>query len=359
MKSEKVSLYFKEGASDKVYLASLDEVDNNRFVINFAYGRRGATLTTGTKTKAPVGYEVAKNIYDKLVKNKIAAGYIPGIDGPEYAHTDADRQATGIQCQLLNFIEEAQVTPLLQDTMWWAQEKYDGKRMLLHKAEPTVDPTANTVTAINRSGLSIGAPDVILTDAGRIDQAYLIDGEVVGESYFAFDLLELGNMDLRDAPYSQRLAYLTQLGLQNSLVVGATARTTAEKEQLFAALQNAGTEGIVFKQHNAPYTAGRPNSGGTQVKFKFYATASVVVTKINDTRSVAVAVLDGETPVGVGNVTIPPNKAAPAVNAIVEVRYLYAYKDGSLYQPTYIGVRDDLSATDCASTQLKYKKDTS
>jgi bifunctional non-homologous end joining protein LigD len=70
MKSEKVSLYFKEGASDKVYLASLDEVDNNRFVINFAYGRRGATLTTGTKTKAPVGYEAAKNIFDKLVKNK-------------------------------------------------------------------------------------------------------------------------------------------------------------------------------------------------------------------------------------------------------------------------------------------------
>jgi len=359
MKSEKVSLYFKEGASDKVYLASLDEVDNNRFVINFAYGRRGATLTTGTKTKAPVGYEVAKNIYDKLVKNKIAAGYLPSAAGPEYAYTDADRQATGIQCQLLNFIEEAQVTPLLQDATWWGQEKYDGKRMLLHKVKPMAEPTANTVTAINRSGLSIGAPDMILTDGGRIDQSYLIDGEVVGETYFAFDLLELGNMDLRDAPYSQRLAYLTQIGLQNSLVVGATARTTAEKEQLFAALQSTGTEGIVFKQHNAPYTVGRPNSGGTQVKFKFYATASVIVTKINDTRSVAVAVLDGETSVGVGNVTIPPNKAVPAVGAIVEVRYLYAYKDGSLYQSTYIGVRDDLPVTDCASTQLKYKKDTS
>jgi bifunctional non-homologous end joining protein LigD len=220
-----------------------------------------------------------------LSQNKIAAGYLPGAAGPEYAYTDADRQATGIQCQLLNFIEEAQVAPLLQDTMWWAQEKYDGKRMLLHKVEPTaattmettvettaettVEPTANRVTAINRNGLAIEAPDIILTDAGRIDQSYLIDGEIVGESYFAFDLLELGTLDLRDAPYSQRLAYLAQLGLQNSLVVGATARTTAEKEQLFAALQSTGTEGIVFKQHNAPYTVGRPNSGGAQVKFKF------------------------------------------------------------------------------------------
>jgi bifunctional non-homologous end joining protein LigD len=151
------------------------------------------------------------------------------------------------------------------------------------------------------------------------------------------------------------LAHLAQLGLQNSLVIGATARTTAEKQQLFAALQSAGTEGIVFKKHSAPYTVGRPNSGGTQVKFKFYATASVVVTKINHTRSVAMAVLAGENLVGVGNVTIPPNKDVPALNAIVEVRYLYAYQDGSLYQPTYIGVRDDLRVAACANTQLKYK----
>lgn len=357
MKTENVSLYFKEGASDKVYLASLDEVANNRFVVNFAYGRRGATLTAGTKTKAPLGYEMAKNIYDKLVKSKTAAGYIPSDHGPEYAYTDADRQATGIQCQLLNFIEEAQVDQLLQDNAWWAQEKYDGKRMLLQKVEPTVDSTANGVTAINRRGLSVGAPDVILSDANRIDQSYLIDGEVVGETYFAFDLLELGSQDLRDAPYSQRLAYLAQLELQNSLVISPTARTTAEKQQLLAALQSAGAEGIVFKQHNAHHTAGRPNSGGTQVKFKFYATASVIVTKINEARSVAVAVLDGEKQVGVGNVTIPPNKAVPAVNAIVEVRYLYAYKDGSLYQPTYLGVRDDLQVTACTSAQLKYKKE--
>lgn len=358
MKPEKVNLHFKEGASDKVYLASLDEVANNRFVVNFAYGRRGATLTTGTKTKAPLAYELAKNIYDKLVKSKTATGYIPRADGPDYAYTDTDMQATGVQCQLLNFIEEGQVAQLIQDDEWWAQEKYDGKRMLLHKAEPTMDPAANSVTAINRRGLSVGAPDVILTDARGLDQAYLIDGEVVGETYFAFDLLALGNTDLCAAPYGQRLSQLAQLGLQNSLVIGATARSTAEKQQLFAALQSAGTEGIVFKQHNSPYTAGRPNSGGTQVKFKFYATASVIVTKINEARSVAVAVLDDETQVGVGNVTIPPNKAVPAVNAIVEVRYLYAYKDGSLYQPTYLGVRDDLQVTDCASTQLKFKRDT-
>jgi bifunctional non-homologous end joining protein LigD len=284
MKTEKVSLSFKEGASDKLYLAALDEVANSRFVVNFAYGRRGGTLTTGTKTKAPLGYEMAKNIYDKLVKSKTAAGYIPDAADSDDADSDADREATGNQCQLLNFIAEAQVAPLLADAAWWVQEKYEGTRMLLHKTAPPVDATAesvtaDSVTAMNQCGLAVEAPDIILTDARRIEQSCVIDGALVGERYVAFDLLEFGNTDLRDAPYSQRLAYLAQLGLQNSLVIGTTARTTVEKQQLFAALQSAdGVSGIVFKQHNAPYTVGRPKSGGAQVKFEFNATDAVIVT---------------------------------------------------------------------------------
>jgi len=46
-----------------------------------------------------------------------------------------------------------------------------------------------------------------------------------------------------------------------------------------------------------------------------------------------------------------------AVDSIIEVRYLYAYKGGNLYQPTYLGVRDDISFEDCLISQLKYKKE--
>lgn len=59
--------------------------------------------------------------------------------------------------------------------------------------------------------------------------------------------------------------------------------------------------------------------------------------------------------VAVGNVTIPPNKALPTAGALVEIRYLYAYKGGSLYQATYLGERDDLEVGDCVLGQLKYK----
>ena len=78
------------------------------------------------------------------------------------------------------------------------------------------------------------------------------------------------------------------------------------------------------------------------------------MTRINENRSVAIAVIEGKKRVAVGNVTIPPNKEVPAVNSIIEVRYLYAV--GNLYQPTYLGVRDDMSFEDCSISQLKYKK---
>jgi hypothetical protein len=47
---------------------------------------------------------------------------------------------------------------------------------------------------------------------------------------------------------------------------------------------------------------------------------------------------------GVGSVTIPPSHTVPAAGSIVEVRYLYAYEGGSLYQPVYLGIRDDIDA---------------
>jgi bifunctional non-homologous end joining protein LigD len=348
MTSEHITLYFKQGSSDKVYNASLEEVEDNRFVVNFAYGRRGATLKTGTKTNTPVDYDSAKKIYDKLVKSKTSKGYTPGAAGPQYVHTDVDTRDTGVHCQLLNFIEEAEAERLIQDDEWWAQEKFDGKRLLLHKAE--------TITAINRNGLSVGAPDAIITWAGSVNRSYVVDGEAVGETLCVFDLLELDEIDLRLWAYDQRLSQLESLGFDGAIAVAETAKTAQEKQQFYDRLRAAGGEGIVFKQHAAPYTAGRPNSGGTQVKFKFYATASVVVTQINAKRSVAMVVLDGEQSIDVGNVSIPPNQDVPAVNAVIEVRYLYAYQGGSLYQPTYLGVRDDLRVDDCVITQLKYKK---
>jgi bifunctional non-homologous end joining protein LigD len=71
---ESIDLYFREGASDKIYLIQLNE-EPSGWTVTFQYGRRGKSLTTGTKTKKPVPYMNAKKIYDRIVNQKGDKGY--------------------------------------------------------------------------------------------------------------------------------------------------------------------------------------------------------------------------------------------------------------------------------------------
>src|SRR5882672_3504582 len=121
------TLYFKDGASDKVYQASI-EPSGAGFVVNFAFGRRGSSLTTGTKTSAPVDLQSAEKIFEKLVLEKKAKGYTKGETGTPYTSEAESKEYSGILLQLLNPIDEDQIEPYLKNDKWAMQEKFDGKR---------------------------------------------------------------------------------------------------------------------------------------------------------------------------------------------------------------------------------------
>ena len=72
--SQAITLSYREGNSDKVYQVSIDETEGG-FKVNYAYGRRGSTLKTGTKTQQPVSRDKAEKLFAKLVKAKEAKGY--------------------------------------------------------------------------------------------------------------------------------------------------------------------------------------------------------------------------------------------------------------------------------------------
>ena len=152
--SNRVSLYYREGASDKVYQAAIEPA-GNQFVINFAYGRRGTTLTTGTKTTSPVDFTTATNIFSKLVRVKKAKGYTEGENGTPYQHTG--KQASGVMPQLLNPVEEAEVERLLRDDHFCAQEKFDGRHLLVRKQD-------EHLAGINKKGLLVGLPQTVAND---------------------------------------------------------------------------------------------------------------------------------------------------------------------------------------------------
>ena len=352
MQTENVTLYFREGTSNKIYQASLEQ-KNGGFVVNFAFGRRGATLQTGTKTTSPVPYEKAKAIYDKLIREKTGKGYTPGPDGTPYSHTDNEEKDTGVRCQLLNAIDDKEAARLVDDPAYWMQKKLDGKRLLLRTE-------GGKVTGINRKGLAVGLPDSIIAAAKALGRPCLLDGECVGDTLHVFDLLELDGADQRPLPYSQRLKQLAALLATNrgkGICLVETAMAPANKRILFEKLKKEQREGVVFKHSAAPYTPGRPASGGSQLKHKFYATASLIIAKVNDKRSVALELYANKKErVEAGNVTIPPSLPVPKEGAVVEVRYLHAYKEsGRLYQPIFLGVRDDIEAIACTTAQLKYR----
>jgi len=349
--TEHITLYYREGSSDKVYQASI-EPRGELFVVNFAYGRRGSTMNTGTKTQTPVDYDSARNIYEKLVREKKSKGYTEGPDGTPYQHSDRENRVSGLQPQLLNPIDEKEALRLLKDPAWAMQEKFDGRRVMLRK-------TGAEILGINRKGLLIGLASPIVVGAHKITGDFILDGECVRDVLYAFDLLEWEGDDYRTTPYRHRFDKLSNLVDRPDIThieLVETATGPADKERLFRHLQAGKKEGVVFKRLDAPYTPGRPNRCGAQLKHKFYATCSAVVANINDRRSVELQLFDGKREIPVGNVTIPANFNVPAVGEVVEIRYLYAFRESNaLYQPVYLGPRKDVEQHECVLSQLKYK----
>jgi bifunctional non-homologous end joining protein LigD len=349
--ADTVTLHYREGSSDKIYQVAI-EPRGELFVVTFAFGRRGSSLNTGIKTSSPVDYETAKNTYDKLVREKMVKGYTPGENGVPYHHSDKAERVTGILPQLLNPIDYMEAQRLLKNPVWCLQEKFDGKRMLIQKQD-------ESITAINRKGLAVGLPSTITIDTQKLTGDFILDGECIGQDYYAFDLLELNGENHRSKSYQHRLVSLSGIlnvpGLLHIEFV-ETVTDTANKQRLFKLLQDEKSEGAVFKRLDAAYTPGRPASGGCALKCKFYSTASCVVAKINAQRSVELRLLNGEGWVSVGNVTIPPNHPLPKVGSIIECRYLYAFPQSkSLYQPIFLGERKDIESHECVMSQLKFK----
>src|SRR5690554_2672910 len=69
-----IALEYRQGTSDKVYRAAIEQ-SGTGYVVNYAYGRRDATLNTGTKTPQPVSQYKAAGVFASLVRSKVAKGY--------------------------------------------------------------------------------------------------------------------------------------------------------------------------------------------------------------------------------------------------------------------------------------------
>lgn len=374
MKEEKISLYYKDGGSDKVYhaqivraiVATAVPATGEDWVVNFQYGRRGQSLQTGTKTAKPVTFDKAKKVFDKLVAEKKGKGYTEGEDGTPFQGTDKAGEVSGLVPQLLNSISRAEAEKLLDASGWIMQEKKDGVRLM-------VEYNGESVTGTNKKGLIVPVPSPVVIAVRNMagDASDLVlDGELVGDTYWVFDMLKVNGENIRGVGFLERFVHLAMVFQKCELPLYALevvpiAGDPLDKKKLFDTIEKERREGVVFKRQDAKYVPGRPNSGGNQLKFKFKGSATCRVNGVNEgKRSVSLLVLDNN-PLkpgqlahrDVGNVTIPANFPVPAWHTLVEVEYLYAYPGGSLFQPVYKGPRPDQTEADLYSS-LKFKAGT-
>jgi len=333
------TLYCREGSSDKEYQMRL-EAEGGGFVVNFAFGRRGAALKPGTKTTSPVAYDAAAKIYDKLLKEKTGKGYTEAESGMRYVGTDLAQRDSGLTPQLPTAIQPESVHLYEDDDHWVAQEKHDGENRIVTASE-------GVVGGVNRRGLTCPVPahwdaDDLPHAAGRT----VLCGEDMGEKLVAFDAVEIDGRCIRRMGFVERHAELVAMaeraGSPSWLKISPIAVGRAAKKALLARMIAEKGEGVVYKVAGAAFDEGRTLNA---VKHKLQESSTFEVTRINDKRSVAIALPETDgTIVPMGNVTVPANHDIPSIGALVEVEYMYRYEGGSLEQPKYKGLRTDIDA---------------
>ena len=362
-----IRLIFKHQKSAKEYNASIEQVGDG-YVVNFAYGKLNQSLRTGTKTSTPVALEQAEKVFTKLIKSKVSKGYIEEANGNS-GGINVIAKPSGeviLPVQLSNPVSMQEIAELLKSKRYAGQVKKDGERRVLIFKD-------GKVRGLNRRGIEV-AISPKLRDAMSTfckDMCYdslTLDGEDLGY-FFAFDVLEMNGNDLRGVHCYQRLNVLHDLKkdlndlahpMPSTLMTFANTSVIQSMDELNTLLEaTQSEEGIVLKDLDALYTAGRPNSLGDSLKMKNWHDLSALVTEINGTkRSVTLGVYQDDALVDIGNLTIPANQDIPSVSDVIDVKYLWVVEQGgSLIQPSFMRNRTgEILPEECVASQIVYKQ---
>lgn len=362
-----IELFFQEGSSDKVYNAQIVEEYASSYTVKVQWGRRGSSLQEGTKA-VKVSLAVAEKKFDSCVREKRNKGYEektaavkPAAVAPPVGQGSGSkaggtqRAIVGHKGQLLNPIDDHELDAFLANDRMIAQQKIDGMRIIAHVTE-------DGVLATNREG-QVSKIASTLDGLDYLPAGTIVDGELLDDGYWLFDVLSFAGADVRTHGYLTRWQLLDEElepALSGSARVVPIASGAKTKRALYNRLVKAGAEGIVFKDANAPYTPGRPSSGGTQRKHKFIKSADVLIIE-NAGNAYQMAVYNGKKLVpcdkvfaGTTNVTrgLLDVALGNGQYPICEVRYLYATDDHVLFQPVFVRIRDDKAAAQCVRAQL-------
>jgi ATP-dependent DNA ligase len=183
---------------------------------------------------------------------------------------------------------------------WQYEPKWDGFRTLVFRDGEELLLQSRDEKPMNRY-----FPELVVPLAAALPERCVIDGEVVivgaegldfealllrihpaasrvkllaaqaPASFVAWDLLALGDEDLREAPLGVRRERLEQVlaGARPPVHLSPATRDRTQAEDWFSRFEGAGLDGVMAKRLDAPYRAGER----TMIKVKHERTADCVV----------------------------------------------------------------------------------
>ena len=255
-----------------------------------------------------------------------------------------------IQAELLTETTEAHFLRMLLDSRYGFQEKHNGHRLIICKEN-------GSIRWFNRGGAPSSKPlphRLKCAFLAHPQAAFVIDGELVGETFFIFDALIIGDEVLVNDSYEYREArYHVEFDGYNAQITPVeTARTPEAKRLLWDAVIASHGEGIVAKNMTRGYKQGRT---GVHWKLKFWKTADAVVIgrSPDDKDSIEIGMYNERGQLHRISGCSLRNKFNPKPGQTVEIRFLYATKEYHVVQPTLMAVRYDKSAAACRLNQLE------
>lgn len=238
---------------------------------------------------------------------------------------------------------------LIKNPAWACEPKYDGIRTLVHCGE-------GRISWYNRNGEPLTKPTPAESVLAYLPFRAILDGEIVGNHLHVFDAPHFGQ-DISNRPFSLRRQLLEGFELAkhcgSNITLTPIARTWNEKTTMVVAANDAGWEGVIFKDIHASYLPGR---GLAMQKLKFTHTIDVVIGQVGvDGKDAAsLWILDGDYVWReVGKCSLV-GKPPVTIGDVVEVRYLYVGAGNRLVQPRMVRKRDDKTVVECTIDQIDH-----
>ena len=295
---------------------------------------------------------------------------------------------------------------------WLFEIKYDGYRLLAEKRQQDV-----MLYSRNGHDLTASFPEIAQCLRKLPLDSFIMDGEavvhddagmpsfsrlqkrgrltrqrdiqratvVLPATFYAFDLLSVGDHDLRTLPLTDRKRYLYQL-LPTVGAIRYSDHIDEDGELMFEQIKTMGMEGVIAKLSTSTYTAGRSDNW---LKIPVEQNDDFVIVGYSDTDAARTGfgalllaqyidgtlTYTGRVGSGFSDASLKAVKemldglepAQPPANApadktmhwlegvyVAGIKYKQITPDGLLRAPVFIGLREDKAPTECQRDYLQH-----